>query len=94
MTQDGATPARFAADRDETEKQLAKLLREFTFTEGDQGNLSKPLIEALTVYFAPHLDYAFGDPVGGFAVTLDRSGINRTIRLLQRARALAYGSDA
>lgn len=33
-------------------------------------------------------------PCTGFAVMLDRDGINRTIRMLRRARDAAFGSDA
>lgn len=33
-------------------------------------------------------------PCTGFAVMLDRDGINRAIRLLRRARDAAFGSDA
>lgn len=95
MTEDTARPARFAADRNETEVQLAALLKDFRFeTDNGRDALSHSLMEALTVYLAPHLHHAFGETVGGFAITLDRSGVNRTIRLLQRARDVAYGRDA
>lgn len=95
MTEDTGKPARFAGDRNETEIQIAALLKDFRFeTKDGRDALAHSLVEALTIYLAPHLEYAFGDTVGGFAITLDRSGINRTIRLLQRARDIAYGRDA
>lgn len=34
------------------------------------------------------------EPCTGFAATLDRDGINRTIRMLRRARDAAFGTDA
>lgn len=95
MTEDTGKPARFDATEEETMAQLADLLTTFRFEDAEsRGKVSEELILALARFLAPHVRHAFGDMVGGFAVTLDRSGINRTIRLLQRARDIAHGKDA
>jgi hypothetical protein len=41
----------------------------------------------------PQLAYAVGPRVEQLAIQLDRTGCNRTIRVLRRARDAAYGKD-
>lgn len=95
MTKDNAEPARFEATEDEATARLADLLTTYRFeSEEGRGTMSEAQVLALAKHLAPHVRHAFGEPVGGFAITLDRWGLNRMIRLLQRARGLAYGSDA
>lgn len=95
MTKDTAEPARFEAEPEETLQRVTELLKDFRYvTDSSKDALSHGLLEQLATHLAPHLRHAFGEPVGGFAITLDRNGINRLIRLLQRVRGLAYGADA
>ena len=57
------------------------------YTAGQTPGQPNATPEAQTEGYPPH-------PCTGFAVMLDRDGINRTIRMLRRARDAAFGSDA
>lgn len=95
MTEDTAQPARFDVTEDEAATHLASLLIDLKREGAQQAEtLSDEWASTIAKHLAPHVRHAFGETVGGFAITLDRSGINRTIRLLQRARDIAYGRDA
>lgn len=51
-------------------------------------------VRALASLLSPLAVHAFGDKITGYAVTLDRDGINRAIRKLRTARDRSYGADA
>lgn len=51
-------------------------------------------VRALARLLSPLAVHAFGEVVNGYAVTLDRDGINRAVRKLRAARDRAYGADA
>lgn len=58
------------------------------------GIKGQEALDQLTMALVPVTRYAFGEDFTGYAVTLDRAGLNRAVRMLRRARDKAHGADA
>ena len=94
ITQNTASKARIPRTPAEVLDETVIWVRENLAGVVETMTMDQEEILALARLLSPLAVHAFGDEINGYAVSLDRDGINRAIRKLRAARDRAYGPDA